>query len=126
MKLESGFHPLQIQKIHRQKRKLLYQRPDGTFELYKDDFDITLHFKSWQEHKDFCDILEQIARKEIQNSEDVVILSKEQCEDCISREDAMMALAGEWTEKRDELIHKAFVRMKALPSLADRKAEHDK
>lgn len=125
MKLTSGFHPLQTQKLHRQGRKLLYQRDDGKYELYDDMFDITLHFKSWQEHKDFCDILEQITKTDIQNSEDVVILSKEECKDYISREAAMMSLTGEWTEKRDELIHKALVRIKALPSLAERKEEHD-
>ena len=37
-------------------------------------------------------------------------------EDCISREDALMALAGEWTES-DEVIAKLFRRIKNLPSV---------
>ena len=85
MKLTSGFHPLQMQKLHRQGRKLLYQRDDGQYELNKDDFDITLHFKSWQEHKDFCDILEQIVKTNIKNSEDVVVLSKDAYTDLVNR-----------------------------------------
>ena len=36
-------------------------------------------------------------------------LKPEPCEDVISREDALMALTGEWTESNDELIHR-FIR----------------
>ena len=38
-------------------------------------------------------------------------------EDAISREDALMALTGEWTEKTDEIIHRFIRRIKALPSV---------
>lgn len=37
------------------------------------------------------------------------------CEDAISREDALMALTGEWTEITDEIIHRFIKRIKALP-----------
>ncbi len=40
---------------------------------------------------------------------------QEPCEDSISREDALMALTGEWTELTDELIHKFIIRIKNLP-----------
>lgn len=39
----------------------------------------------------------------------------EPCEDVISREDALMALTGEWTEPTDELIHRFIKRIKNLP-----------
>lgn len=42
---------------------------------------------------------------------------KAESEDCISREDALMALTGEWTESRDELIPKFISRIKVLPSV---------
>ena len=39
----------------------------------------------------------------------------EPCEDAISREDALMALTGEWTELTDEIIHHFIKRIKKLP-----------
>ena len=39
----------------------------------------------------------------------------EPCEDVISREDALMAITGEWTEPTDELIHRFIKRIKKLP-----------
>lgn len=41
----------------------------------------------------------------------------EPCEDCISREDALMALTGEWAEPTDEIIHRFVKRIKNLPSV---------
>lgn len=38
-------------------------------------------------------------------------------DDLVRREDALMALTGEWTESRDELIAKAVRRIKKLPSV---------
>jgi hypothetical protein len=38
-----------------------------------------------------------------------------ECEDAISREDALMCLTGEWTEITDEIIHRFIKRIKALP-----------
>ena len=43
------------------------------------------------------------------------LLEQEPCEDAISREDALMALTGEWTETTDELIHRFIKRIKNLP-----------
>ena len=43
-------------------------------------------------------------------------LEQEPCEDCISREAALMALTGKWTESRDEIIPKAIRRIEGLPS----------
>ena len=45
----------------------------------------------------------------------VAALSAEPCEDAISREDALMALTGEWTEPTEELIHRFIRRIKTLP-----------
>ena len=42
-------------------------------------------------------------------------LDQEPCDDCISREDALMALTGEWTEPTDEIIHRFIKRIKNLP-----------
>jgi Zn finger protein HypA/HybF involved in hydrogenase expression len=42
-------------------------------------------------------------------------LEQEPCENAISREDALMALTGEWTEITDEIIHRFIKRIKALP-----------
>lgn len=44
-------------------------------------------------------------------------LEQEPCEDAVSREDALMALTGEWTESTDELIHRFIKRIKNLPSV---------
>lgn len=44
-------------------------------------------------------------------------LEQQTCEDAISREDALMALTGEWTELTDELIHRFIRRIKKLPSV---------
>jgi hypothetical protein len=44
-------------------------------------------------------------------------LEQEPCEDCIRREDALMALTGEWTESRDEILSKAIKRIKGLPPI---------
>ena len=40
------------------------------------------------------------------------LLEQEPCEDAISREDALMALTGKWTELTDELIHQFIRRIK--------------
>lgn len=45
------------------------------------------------------------------------LLEQEPCDDCIRREDALMALTGEWTEPTDELIHRFIRRIKNLPSV---------
>ena len=42
-------------------------------------------------------------------------------DDYISREEALMALTGEWSESRDELISKAIRRIKSIPSADVRK-----
>ena len=42
------------------------------------------------------------------------LLEQEPCEDAISREDALMALTGEWTELTDEMIHHFIKRIKKL------------
>ena len=44
-------------------------------------------------------------------------LEQQTCEDAISREDALMALTGEWTESTDELIHRFIRRIRTLPSV---------
>lgn len=44
-------------------------------------------------------------------------LEQQTCEDAVSREDALMALTGEWTELTDELIHRFIRRIKKLPSV---------
>lgn len=40
---------------------------------------------------------------------------QEPCEDCVSREDALMCLTGEWIELTDEVIHRFIKRIKNLP-----------
>ena len=42
-------------------------------------------------------------------------LEQEPCDDAISREDALMALTGEWPESIEELIHRFNRRIKTLP-----------
>ena len=42
-------------------------------------------------------------------------LEQEPCTDAISREDALMALTGEWTDSTDELIHRFIRRIRTLP-----------
>ena len=42
-------------------------------------------------------------------------LAQKPCKDSISREDALLALTGEWTEPSDELIHRFIRRIKNLP-----------
>ena len=42
-------------------------------------------------------------------------VEQQPCEDAIRREDALMALTGEWTELTDELIHRFIKRIKNLP-----------
>ena len=44
-------------------------------------------------------------------------LERESCEDAISREEALMALTGEWTESRAEILPKAIKRIQKLPSV---------
>lgn len=39
---------------------------------------------------------------------------QEPCEDCVRREDALMALTGEYTESRGEILSKAIKRINAL------------
>ena len=51
-------------------------------------------------------------------------LEQEPCDDCISREDALMALTGEWTEPTDELIHRFIRRIKKLPSVNPKRTGH--
>lgn len=45
------------------------------------------------------------------------MLEQQTCEDAISREDALMALTGEWTESRDEILSLAIRRIRTLPSV---------
>lgn len=45
------------------------------------------------------------------------LLEQDPCENDISREDALMALTGEWTDSTDELIHKFIRRIRTLPSV---------
>ena len=40
---------------------------------------------------------------------------EEPCTDAISREDALMALTGEWKESRDEILSLAIRRIRVLP-----------
>lgn len=47
------------------------------------------------------------------------------CEDAISREDALMALTGEWTELTDEIIHRFIKRIKALPPVHSQPNKED-
>ena len=58
-----------------------------------------------QDYVQLYDVLETIKRH------------NEPCTDAISREDALMALTGEWTESRDELIAKFIRRIKKLQSV---------
>ena len=53
----------------------------------------------------------------IDDMTEVIIKALEQqpCEDAISREDALMALTGEWTELTDEMIHHFIKHIKKLP-----------
>ena len=44
-------------------------------------------------------------------------LEQQTCEDAISREDALMALTGEWHESRDEILSLAIRRIRTLPSV---------
>ncbi len=44
-----------------------------------------------------------------------VSVNLEPCEDCIRREDALMALTGEYTESPIEILSKAIKRINALP-----------
>lgn len=53
--------------------------------------------------------MEQILRDELPP------VKPQPCEDAISREDALLALTGEWTELTDEVIHRFIKRIKALP-----------
>lgn len=51
-------------------------------------------------------------------------LKQQMCEDAVSREDALMALTGEWTESTDELIHRFIRRIKNLPSVNPQRTGH--
>lgn len=51
-------------------------------------------------------------------------LEQQTCEDAVSREDALMALTGEWTEPTDELIHRFFRRIRNLPSVNPQRTGH--
>ena len=42
-------------------------------------------------------------------------LEQEPCTNAISREDALMALTGEWKESRDEILSLAIRRIRVLP-----------
>ena len=42
-------------------------------------------------------------------------LEQEPCDDCIRREDALMALTGEYTDSLSEILPKAIKRINALP-----------
>jgi Zn finger protein HypA/HybF involved in hydrogenase expression len=53
--------------------------------------------------------------EELRAIHDGKALEQEPCDDCIRREDALMALTGEWTESRDEILSKAIKRIKGLP-----------
>ena len=45
------------------------------------------------------------------------LLEQEPCDDCIRREDALMALTGEYTDSPIEILPKAIKRINALPSV---------
>ena len=51
------------------------------------------------------------------NKEVTIDIENPKSNDVISREDALMALTGEWTELTDEIIHRFIRRIKALPSV---------
>lgn len=51
------------------------------------------------------------------NKEVIIDIENPKDNDAISREDALMALTGEWTEITDEIIHRFIRRIKALPSV---------
>ena len=51
------------------------------------------------------------------NKEVTIDIENPKSNDAISREDALMALTGEWTEPTDELIHRFIKRIKNLPSV---------
>jgi hypothetical protein len=64
-----------------------------------------------------CNSLSDL-RQKIIDGEEVRTVRHEPCEDAIWREDALMALTGEWTEPTDELIHQFIRRIKNLPPAA--------
>lgn len=49
--------------------------------------------------------------------EAIKALEQEPCENAISREDALMALTGEWTDSTDELIYRFIRQIRTLPSV---------
>lgn len=53
-------------------------------------------------------------KADLQSAYDCGKASVKPCEDAISREDALMALTGEWTELTDEMIHRFIKRIKKL------------
>ena len=55
------------------------------------------------------------------NKEVTIDIENPKDNDVISREDALMALTGEWTEITDEIIHRFIRRIKALPSVNPQK-----
>ena len=61
-----------------------------------------------------CNSLSDLRQKLI-DGEEVRTARYEPCGDAIGREDALMALTGEWTEPTDELIHQFIRRIKNLP-----------
>lgn len=67
----------------------------------------------------YADFTENPNENEFWMAFDMAIKALEQQtgEDAISREDALMALTGEWTEPTDELIHRFIRRIKKLPSV---------
>lgn len=49
--------------------------------------------------------------------EAIKALEQEPCKDAISREDALMALTGKWTDSTDELIYRFIRQIRTLPSV---------
>jgi hypothetical protein len=82
-----------------------YPRPDrsvrGSGKKYN------AYLKSAEEHRQLAEWLKELKQ----------LREQEPSDDCISREDALMCLTGEWTEPTDELIHRFIRRIKNLPSV---------
>lgn len=66
----------------------------------------------------------RMAIKDLEHPEKNVVVIVP-CSDCISREDALMALTGEWTELTDEIIHRFIKRIKALPPVTPQQKYED-
>lgn len=63
--------------------------------------------------------MEELNRKAVEKIADIKAYEQEPCEDCISREDALMCLTGQYIADKEypleEIISKHIRRIKALP-----------